>query len=136
MEWTWIGNIPDPSSDSAENNVLLMRELYDRLKPQDKLLTAAVAAHGSNSDGTLDEVLELVDFLNLMAYDGEGHASMDYAIQSLDYWSGRGLPKEKMVLGVPFYSRPGEISYRKLVEADPAAAQQDEMDYYGRMNSL
>jgi chitinase len=130
MDWEYPG--PEPSS--AQNNVLLMKELYDRLKPQGKLLTAAVAAHGSNSDGTLDEVFELVDFLNLMAYDGDGHASMDYAVQSLDYWSARGLPQQKMVLGVPFYSRPGEISYRKLVDADPAAAQQDEMDYFGRLN--
>jgi chitinase len=131
MDWEY----PGPEPESAENNVLLMRALYDELKPQDKLLTAAVVAGGSTGDGVLDEIFDLVDFLNLMAYDGSGHASMEYAIQSLNYWSERGLPPEKTVLGVPFYSRPSEISYRKLVEADPTATQRDEIDYYGRLNT-
>jgi chitinase len=131
MDWEY----PGPEPESAENNVLLMRELYAVLQPQGKLLTSAVVAHGSTGDGVLDEVFELVDFLNLMAYDGSGHAEMDYAVQSLDYWSRRGLPQEKTVLGVPFYSRPGEISYRKLVEADPTATQRDEIDYFGRINT-
>jgi chitinase len=131
MDWEY----PGPEQESAENNVVLMRSLYEALQPQGKLLTAAVVAHGSTGEGVLDEIFELVDFVNLMAYDGSGHASMEYAVQSLDYWSERGLPKEKMVLGVPFYSRPGEISYRKLVEADPSAAQRDEIDYFGRLNT-
>ncbi|HSV85031.1 MAG TPA: glycosyl hydrolase family 18 protein [Levilinea sp.] len=130
MDWEY----PGPEQESAENNVLLMRALYDELQPQGKLLTAAVVAYGAAGDGVLHEVFELVDFLNLMAYDGPQHATMEYAVQSLDYWSGRGLPQEKLVLGVPFYSRPGGISYRKLVEADPAAAQQDELDYFGQLN--
>jgi GH18 family chitinase len=49
----------------------------------------------------------------------------------LNYWLERGLPTDKLVLGVPFYSRPGEASYRTLVAADPAAAQADETKYNG-----
>jgi GH18 family chitinase len=130
MDWEYPG--PEPAS--AENNLLLMRALYHELQAQGKLLTAAVVAYGPTGDGVLDEVFELVDFLNLMAYDGPQHATLEYAVQSLDYWSGRGLPPEKLVLGVPFYSRPGGISYRRLVEADPAAAQRDEMDFFGQIN--
>jgi chitinase len=35
------------------------------------------------------------------------------------------------VLGVPFYARPNEMPYRKIVELDPGAAQTDFFDYYG-----
>jgi GH18 family chitinase len=56
---------------------------------------------------------------------------MDYAQSALDYWLGRGLPPEKATLGVPFYARPIEISYEKIVQADPAAAQLDSTTYEG-----
>ena len=98
-----------------------------------KLLTAAVAARGDGADGVPAEAFALMDFVNLMVYDGDPayHASMEYATTSIAYWQGRGLPPEKTVLGVPFYTRPNEIPYRKLVHADPAAAQTDFFDYNG-----
>jgi hypothetical protein len=40
---------------------------------------------------------------------------------------------EQSVLGVPFYSRPAEVSYRELVEADPAAAETDEIDFHSTL---
>ena len=46
-----------------------------------------------------------------------------------------GLPPEQTILGVPFYSRPAEVSYRDLVEADPAAAEVDEFDWHGTMQN-
>jgi GH18 family chitinase len=78
------------------------------------------------------DVFANVDFLNVMAYDGSdtNHSSFRYAEEALDYWSGRGLPADKMVLGVPFYARPAEVIYRKLVQTNPAAANVDEFDYY------
>jgi GH18 family chitinase len=68
-----------------------------------------------------------------MAYDGPGprHSAYGYAERSLAYWSGRGLPRDKMVLGVPFYSRPVEVPYRKLVATNAAAPNGDELDYFG-----
>ena len=68
-----------------------------------------------------------------MAYDNAGaeHSSLDYARSALDYWLERGLPPEKAILGVPFYARPSETSYAKIVEADPKAAQLNSTNYYG-----
>ena len=40
------------------------------------------------------------------------------------------MPKEKIVMGVPFYGDP-DMPYFKIVQADPAAAQMDAYDYYG-----
>jgi chitinase len=124
-----------PTGDtSAQNYLALMQALHAGLQPQGKLLTAAVAALGDNGASILKEVFDEVDFLNLMVYDGPetNHASYGYALAALDYWAGRGLPPEKTVLGVPFYARPGEQTYRKLVDYDAAAANTDELDYYGQ----
>jgi GH18 family chitinase len=121
------------SGGSAQNYLALMRELRAALQPERKLLTAAVAAVGENGDGILNEVFDQVDFLNLMAYDASetDHSPYSYAEAALDYWSARGLPQAKAVLGVPFYARPGWVPYRKLEQWDPAAANADELDYEG-----
>jgi len=127
IDWEY----PVANSPSADHFTALMTELRGQLPP-DKLLTAAVAL-GENADGVQDKVFEAVDFLNVMAYDGPGknHSSYEYAEEALNYWIKRGLPQGKLVLGVPFYSRPGEVQYRQLVAANPAAAQADETDYDG-----
>lgn len=129
MDWEF----PD-AGESADRFVELMHELRAALEPRDKLLTAAVAALGApHADAFPDEVFEDVDFLNLMVYDGPGpnHSPFGFAEASLDYWLGRGLPPEKAVLGVPFYSRPIVRSYRELVADDPGAALSDQIDVSG-----
>ena len=128
MDWEY----PD-AGQSAQNYAMLMRELRNAL-PEGKLLTAAVPALGSNADNFLPETFADVDFLNVMVYDGDhgaGHSPYRYAVDSLAYWSAQGLPKEKTVLGVPFYAHPGSVIYRKLVNEDPTAAQRDSMEYSG-----
>lgn len=128
IDWEY----PDPG-ESAQNYVALMQELSAVMRAQHKLLTAAVVAIGPTGDGVSADVFANVDFLNVMAYDGSdtNHSSFRYAEEALDYWSGRGLPADKMVLGVPFYTRPDEVTYRKLVQTNPAEANVDEFDYYG-----
>lgn len=67
-------------------------------------MTTAVAANGVNADGVGDT--SQLDFLNLMVYDCNcpTNAPMSYAHDSLHYWAARGVPLEKRILGVPFYS--------------------------------
>lgn len=136
MDWEY----PEPASaspDSAANYLQLMQALGTQMRSRGKLLTAAVVALGYYGEGVDTAVFDEVDFLNLMAYDkGDGHHSpLEYAQDSLAYWQGRGLPPQKMVLGVPFYGRPQLTPYRKLVEADPAAAYQDSADYLGHVQN-
>ncbi len=126
---------------SAENFFALMKELRVELDARKNLvprisaglLTAAVAAYGEHADGIPDASFALVDFLNIMAYADSGahHSTYALAKQSLDYWRARGLPQNKMVLGVPFYAQPGDVSYRKLVQSDANAAQSDFANYLG-----
>lgn len=127
VDWEY----PDPGA-SSDAFTALMTELRAAL-PSDKLLTAAVAALEPGADGIATDVFEMVDFLNVMAYDGSGphHSPFSYAQDALAYWTDRGLPVDKTVLGVPFYSRPTEVAYRELIEADPGAADADQTEYYG-----
>jgi GH18 family chitinase len=119
-----------PSLESSQNFLALMRELRAAL-PAGKLLTAAVASHGVNGDGIPAASFQYLDFINVMAYDGIEHASLNHAQIALDYWLSRGIPKGKLVLGVPFYSRPIAVPYRNLIQLESTAAYLDEMVYEG-----
>ncbi len=121
---------PD-AGQSAQNFLALMQQLRAALP--DRLLTSAVVALGAIGEGIPSESFTVMDFVNIMAYDGPGanHSSQEYAQEALDYWLGRGLPPEKAVLGVPFYAHPNGTPYWKLVKADPGAAHQDFYNYFG-----
>jgi GH18 family chitinase len=117
---------------SAQNYLALLAELREQMPG--KVLTTAVVSHGSNGDGVPSESFALFDFVNVMTYDGPEHGTMGQFQVGLDYWRERGLPAEKTVMGIPFYARPSETTYRKLVEADPQAAYADSLDWQGTPN--
>jgi hypothetical protein len=134
MDWEY----PDPGS-SADNFALLMDELANRLHAEGKILTAAVIAEGSQGGGVLASVFDDIDFLNLMAYDGgTPHSTYEYAVTSLNYWKGRGLPAEKAILGVPFYGRDPYYSYAQLVASDAGAPWKDNVGsvYYNGIPTI
>jgi GH18 family chitinase len=117
-------------------------ELAKALKPKGKLLTAALSK-GYGGSKVPDSVFEHFDFINIMAYDGAGpwnpnspgqHSSMEFAKSNTAYWLKRGLPKEKAVLGVPFYGygfgeafKKDDYAYAELVAAHPGAENVDEV---------
>ncbi|MCG8700969.1 MAG: glycosyl hydrolase family 18 protein, partial [Bacteroidales bacterium] len=132
----WEYPDPDGSGGPEKNFTLLMKELATALHAEGKLLSAAVVAKGWTGNGIGVEVFDVVDYLNLMAYDGgngEYHSPYSLAVNSLDFWTGRGLPKNKTVLGVPFYGRPSWKSYSQLLSegADPFADKFNEVYYNG-----
>lgn len=100
----------DLVNDSAQYSPFVL-ELSDSLKAHNLLITAAVA--NWNGGYWSDETLAAFDFINSMSYDETGtwtprsakqHSPMWAAERDLKYWTEtRGLPKEKVVLGVPFY---------------------------------
>lgn len=113
---------------SDEHCALLMAELSAAFRPRGLLLSIAVPGRDFKLNYP-SSIFDTVDYLNVMSYDQgrrHDHSTMEYARLSLDYWTGRGCPPEKMVLGVPFYGRSTTaepVSYRRLRErgADPAA---------------
>ncbi len=79
------------------------------------------------------ETFGLFDFVNVMAYDNDAdessHADMEFAESSLEYFNiQKKIPKEKLVLGVPFYGRGytddgkldwnSYVPFAKLIEYD------------------
>jgi GH18 family chitinase len=116
-------------------------DLAAALKPRHKLLTAALSK-GYGGPRVPDAALAHFDFVNIMAYDATGywdpdkagqHASMEYARESVRHWVGRGLPKDRAVLGVPFYGygfgkayRRHDYPYKAIVAAFPGAEKADQ----------
>jgi len=45
--------------------------------------------------------------LNVMAYDGvpPQHSTFEFALSALHHWESYGVPRNKLMLGVPFYGR-------------------------------
>lgn len=119
-----------------------VRDLAKALKPQGKLLTAALS-QGYGGSKVPDSVFEDFDFINIMAYDGAGywdpnspgqHSSLESAKSNVGYWVKRGLPKSKAVLGVPFYGygfgdafRKRDYPYSEVVASYPGAENVDQV---------
>jgi chitinase len=63
-----------------------------------KLFTAAVSEDANNSGNNYDNVT-MLDLVNIMCY-----GPYSEAVSSMNYWTSRGVPQNKRMLGVPFYS--------------------------------
>lgn len=132
MDWEY----PRIENGSAANYEKLMVYLADKLHAKGKLLTTAVICGVTTGGYDIYEakaqtqrVLEVVDWVNVMAYDGgdgELHSSYDFAVNSANYWrKTRGMPNDKVVLGVPFYSRPTWTTYNSILAQDENAWNSD-----------
>ena len=139
IDWEY----PRISDGTYRQYEAFMLDLSQRLDKHGKLLTIAVQA-GVSPTGTVyrdsaahtDAVLEAVDWINIMAYDGgegERHSPYDFAVHAARYWrEKRGLPAEKVVLGVPFFGRAPYVTYDALLAADPDAWSKDSTLYKGQ----
>lgn len=118
-----------------------VHDLARALKPRGKRLTAALS-QGYGGDRVPASVFQDLDSVNIMAYDATGawspdspgqHSSFAFAQSSVAYWLGRGLPKAKAVLGVPFYGygfgaafRRWDYPYAEIIASYPGAEKSDE----------
>lgn len=141
IDWEY----PDPIEPSSSNYVLLMTQLRDSLHRAGKKLTAAIVSyHDRWGYGIKEDIFRLADWLNIMAYDDDynsfngahvPHSPYWLDVRSFDYWLGRGLPKEKAVMGVPFYGKGNGrgLSYKQLLRlgADPYGDVYDSIYYNG-----
>ncbi|MDF2457055.1 MAG: carbohydrate-binding protein [Cytophagaceae bacterium] len=112
IDWEFPKDGNDP-----QNFSLLMRDLAASLRPRGKFVSAAVQPQPYYGSGILNSVFPNVDILNLMIYDlgGSNHSSWQATVEAIDYWTGRGCPASKLTLGVPFYSRPNENTFKALI---------------------
>lgn len=96
--------------DNSGNYTPFIQALSDELKPRGKLLTAATATYVGGMIPISS--IPYFDFVTLMSYDAIGtswgvpgaeHATYAAAQSHINTWISRGLSKDKLVLGVPFY---------------------------------
>ncbi|MBE6024010.1 MAG: hypothetical protein E7231_12455 [Cellulosilyticum sp.] len=105
-----IENIQDEISDVW---VQFMRELYPKLKAEGLIVSVDVYAPSSWSEHyEREEVAESSDYFMVMAYDQHWSGSEEAGSVSEIPWVESGIqmsleevPKEKLVLGIPFYTR-------------------------------
>ncbi len=140
VDWEW------PSNSTQQAQFLqLMQELHEMLNPMGVELSTAVVSRGANGAFIDSKVFDLVKYINIMAYDDNWpweapHSDMNIAQAALNYWVGqRQLPKEKAILGVPFYCRDRTrfIAYRDIL-ARGGDANADEFDgcFYNGLETM
>lgn len=127
-----------------------IKQLADSIKPKGYLLTTAV---GWGSENIKNATFPLFDFVNLMAYDYTGdwdqtrpgqHSPYWYAQQMIKDFTARGVKKENISLGLPFYGYgfyklKGSYNYQTILAKFPSAWQTDQVGdtiYYNGMITL
>ena len=140
----------DLEGDDIDRNYAdFVTELYGALKPLHKLMTSAIAT--AYKDELPDKALRQFDFVNVMSYDNTGpwqpddpgdHSPYSMAVEDLDYWHNkRGISKNKLVLGLPFYgygfgpkdSPVVSLDYKTIVVLYPNAQVSDTLALPGNM---
>jgi GH18 family chitinase len=96
--------------DKAGDFTPFIAELSAELRRRGKLLTCATASY---EGGMIPkESIRYFDLVNIMSYDAIGpswgsagaeHSTLENAQRDLALWREQGVPKERLVLGVPFY---------------------------------
>ncbi|WP_298738746.1 glycosyl hydrolase family 18 protein [uncultured Chitinophaga sp.] len=84
-----------PTQKSRWNAIAV--PLGNRLHSMGKLFTAAVSESAGNFGNNYDNI-SMLDLVNIMCYGSDALAS-----SAMAYWTSRGVPQEKRMLGVPFY---------------------------------
>lgn len=95
----------------SDNHEAFLKTLADTLRPAGYLIFTDVSASNWSGQWFNLKAADYVDYIQPMAYTFSGswssetghNSSYDQALSALNYWVGRGVPKNKLVLGVPFY---------------------------------
>jgi hypothetical protein len=115
----------------------LVEKLSDKLWDDSYEFSISVIS-GVGDDGDIGDVIDstvfdYVDFVNVRAFDTDNsddlHSSMEDAEDAIDYWTGRCLIQNKLVLGIPLYSAGDSVdSYNDIVGESTSNACKDEDD--------
>lgn len=115
--------------------------LANKMHANGKLISAALS-EGYGGANVPSSTFAAYDWINIMAYDATGpwapnnpgqHSPYSMAVNQFNYWTGRGLPASKAVIGLPFYgygfgaSANQGISYSNIVAQYPGAENLDQV---------
>jgi len=162
IDWeNWSGSTTNSvNTEESMAYARILDMLASEIHPFGLGLSIDVSASNWGGRHILDEVVDHVDYVQVMAYDFTGpwsepgpHSSLLDAIGSgsdasstgLAYWVNyRGWPKDKIVLGVPFYGRDFDVnggagvSYADILDQYPDAWKYDQVDniYYNGVTTM
>lgn len=139
-----------PNKSTAEIYEKLVVEMSDALRLKGKELSAALNGSwyedwaAEDTSVITEKSLERFSFINVMAYDmnNADHSPIWFFENSITYWLNRGLPPEKIVMGIPLYAKPSWKQYRHIVAENPEYAYVDYAptkpleSYYNGMNTI
>lgn len=115
--------------------------LAAKLHANGKLISAALS-EGYGGANVPSSTFAAFDWINIMAYDATGpwapgspgqHSPYSMAVNQFNYWTGRGLPASKAIIGLPFYgygfgaSANQGISYANIVAQYPGSENVDQV---------
>ncbi|TCN54631.1 T9SS C-terminal target domain-containing protein [Flavobacterium circumlabens] len=115
--------------------------LAAKLHANGKLISAALS-EGYGGANVPASTFAAYDWINIMAYDATGpwapnspgqHSPYSMAVNQFNYWTGRGLPASKAIIGLPFYgygfgaSANQGISYANIIAQYPGSENQDQV---------
>lgn len=115
--------------------------LANKLHSGGKQISAALS-EGYGGANVPTSTFAAYDWINIMAYDATGpwntanpgpHSPYSMAVNQFNYWTGRGLPASKAIIGVPFYgygfgaAANQGISYANIIAQYPGSENQDQV---------
>jgi chitinase len=111
----------------------LLVETKRKFEPHALTVTVAMCA-----SQTLDaDAYRAVNRVHLMSYDrgGEEHSRFEDAVKDVKRFVNQGVPREKILLGLPFYGRsarqkPSALAYRHIVRRFDPDAEKDRAEGY------
>lgn len=111
LDWEPVSTVSDRTNYS-----LLIERLHEEFEPFGLTLSMSVSAYGHE---IRPEAIHFVETLNVMAYDATPphHSTFDFAVSALDHWEDYGAPREKLMLGLPFYGKSADgtgYAYRDI----------------------
>ncbi len=144
LEWSHV-------NDDYSGFVL---ELRDSIDQYGWLMTAALPGSYRYPQITTPAMLAY-DFINMMVYDLTGpwqpnnpgqHSPYSFAVTAINYWTGQGMPADRLTLGVPFYgwnfneapTSVTSVTFGSMVAQNPDYAQVDQVDqiYYNGIPTI
>ncbi len=113
-----------------QNYIRLLEEVKTDFEPKGLIVSVALSP---DTEFSLDKYV-VVDRVHIMSYDRQPrHSTYEQAVQDLQKFVDTGIPREKLILGVPFYGRKivppfDEAAYADIVAQYHPAPDVDEVN--------
>ncbi|WP_445722232.1 glycosyl hydrolase family 18 protein [Flavobacterium sp.] len=132
-------DLEGPAINADYGNFII--ELANSLHANNKQITAALS-QGYGGANVPSYTFTYFDWINIMSYDLTGpwnpsnpgqHSPYSLAVDQFNYWTSRGLPSSKAIIGLPFYgfgfgsSANQGISYADIVATYPGSENTDQV---------